>query len=164
MRGRIPKPVETKEVGGNAGKRKLPAEIDLPKVAGEPPAPRDFQGDRLDEWRRLVADLHEAGTLGRENGAAMEIYVRNLVRMREAEEHVLKHGVIVPAPRTGVPMHNPFLTVANAAAKVVKELAVELGLTPSSRGRVSKIGGKEGDPDDAFFGGAPETQGPARPH
>ena len=158
VRGRKPTPVELKLVGGNAGKRALADEASLPKVAGEPDMPPDFEGDLASEWARVVADLRAAGTLGREIGAAIEIYVRNLVRMRRAEEHVTRFGPIVPAPRTGVPMHNPHLAIANAAAASVARMVAELGLTPSSRGRVTKLGDDESDPSEAFFGGGAQPK------
>lgn len=100
--------------------------------------PADFEGELAIEWEAVIADLRRAGTLDRDNGAAIEIYVRNLVRMRVAERHLGEFGAIVPAPRTGVPMQNPYLAVANRAAEAVAKMAAELGLTPSSRGRVSK--------------------------
>ena len=109
-------------------------------IAGpaEPDMPADFAGELVAEWERVVADLRRNGVLDRDNGAAIEIYVRNLVRMREAERHVGEFGAIVPAPRTGVPMQNPYLAIANRAAETVAKMAAELGLTPSSRARVSK--------------------------
>ena len=164
VRGRKPKPVEIKLVEGNAGKRALPEEAALAKAAGEPEPPPDFRGEHLEEWARVVADLRAMGVLGRENGAVIEIYVRQLLRMREAEAHVAQWGVIVPAPRTGVPMHNPYLSVANAAAKETHRLAAELGLTPSARGRVTKVSDGEVDPTDAFFGGGPAEGGAKTAH
>ena len=44
---------------------------------------------------------------------------------------------------------NPYLAVANRAAKEVRSAAAELGLTPSSRGRVTKIKPPEKE-DDGF--------------
>ena len=56
--------------------------------------------------------------------------------MVAAELHVNEFGAIVAAPRTGVPMQNPHLSIATKAADTVSRVAAELGLTPSSRQRV----------------------------
>lgn len=148
MRGRKPVPAEMKLAGQGLGASMLEG-LDLPKVAGEPEMPPGFDAEHAAEWDAVIADLREAHTLSREIGATVEVYVRNLVRMRAAEAHVLEHGAIVPAPRTAVPMQNPYLAVANRAAKEVRSAAAELGLTPSSRGRVTKI--KAADPEDDGF-------------
>ena len=146
MRGRKPIPPEQKLAAYGLAID----ELDLPKVAGEPEMPPGFDAAHAAEWDAVVADLREAQTLSREIGATVEVYVRNLLRMRMAEGMVAEQGAIVFAPKTGVPMQNPYLAVANRAAKEVRSAAAELGLTPSSRGRVTKI--KAADPDDDGFG------------
>lgn len=142
MRGRKPMPPEQRlEAYG------LSADAaDIPKAPGEPDMPPGFDATHAAEWDAVINDLRAAHTLSREIGATVEVYVRNLIRMRQAEEHVAAHGAIVPAPRTGVPMQNPYLAVANRAAKEVRSAAAELGLTPSSRGRVSKV---KSEPEEA---------------
>ena len=163
------KPVEIKAVTANPGKRALPDVDQLAKVQGRPDPPADFGGRKdpggqlLAAWIELTDNLAAAGVLGRENGAACEIYCRNLIRMRAAEANVLEHGPIVAAPRTGVPMHNPYLAVANKAAELVAKVGGELGLTPAARGKVSKVGAGEEDPDEAFFGAPPKAAGAAKP-
>jgi P27 family predicted phage terminase small subunit len=134
MRGRKPKPTELKLVSGNPGKRKIEPRAD--SLGGVPKAPRFLSREARAEWNRLTADLAAMGVLGRENRATLAIYCQNWARMVAAEMHVNEHGPIVPAPRTGVPMHNPHLAVANRAAGIVAKLAAEFGLTPSSRTRV----------------------------
>ncbi|RVU17486.1 phage terminase small subunit P27 family [Methylobacterium oryzihabitans] len=151
MRGRKPIPVEHKLTTGNPGRRPLPAIEELAKVAGEPEMPPGFDAEHAAEWTVLADDLRAASTLSREIGAVMEIYVRNLVRMRKAERLVVERGPIVEAPRTGALMQNPALAVANRAAEAVAKMAAEMGLSPSSRGRVSKVDPGEVDPADAFF-------------
>lgn len=92
------------------------------------------------------------GMLGRENRAPLAIYCQNWARMIDAELHVAEHGVVVAAPRTGVPMHNPHLAIANKAAELVAKIAVEFGMTPSSRTRVSaRDDDKPADPAGSYF-------------
>ena len=49
---------------------------------------------------------------------------------------LLVTGPIIKA-RSGYPMLNPYLVVANAAMKQMTELLVEFGMSPSSRSRVA---------------------------
>jgi P27 family predicted phage terminase small subunit len=130
-----PKPAPLALTGGPG----LDGDVIPPSQPGEPDMPVDFDPEHAEEWRKVVDDLKAMNVLGRENGAAVELYVRNLVRMRRCEAHLAQHGPIVAAPRTGVPMQNPYLAIANRAAETVAKMAAELGLTPSARGRVRPL-------------------------
>lgn len=145
MKGRKPKPVEMQVVAGNPGKRALPAKRGVSAIGIE--CPPEIVGAEAVEWRRLSRELVSLGVLTLDMRAPMERWCVNYVRWRAAEAHVAKHGAIVAAPRTGVPMQNPHLSVANAAGLVLDRLAVEFGLTPSSRtrvgGKVPADGGKQ---------------------
>ncbi len=90
------------------------------------------------KWRELERELALIGTLGPENADALEMLCVQYARWKMAEAQVSKLGPIIRAPKTGVPMHNPYLPVANAAADRYLKLAAELGLTPAMRGRVTK--------------------------
>lgn len=96
-------------------------------------APAGFAGEYLTTWRATVAELEAVGTLDAAPADVVEVYVRNLVRMRAAEAHVAEHGSIVAAPRTGLPVENPHLSVANTAGRMVAKLAADLGLMKSRR-------------------------------
>ncbi|MBN8956894.1 MAG: P27 family phage terminase small subunit [Rhizobiales bacterium] len=92
-----------------------------------------------EKWRKVVAHMTAARTLGPENATAIEILCVQYARWKLSEAHVALHGPIVAAPRTGVPMHNPHVAVANAAADRVLKIEAELGLPPSTRDRVGKV-------------------------
>jgi P27 family predicted phage terminase small subunit len=140
MRGRKPKPAALKIAAGNPGKRPI---VSGPKaLKGRPVPPAHLTGEALAEWRRVVADLVRMGVLGRENRVSLAIYCQNWARMVEAERHVAEHGLMVAAPRTGVPMHNPYLSIAKASAATCSRIAAEFGLTPSSRQRVGAVAAK----------------------
>lgn len=141
MRGRKPKPIETKRAAGNPGKRKLQDGID--KVDGLPEAPDHLSELAREEWDRIVAQMTAMGTLGRENRAVLAIYCQNWGLLVTAENMVAVEGAVTKAPKTGVAMHNPWLTVARRASEIVARLAAELGLTPASRQRVAATGGKK---------------------
>lgn len=91
-----------------------------------------------EQWRIITVAMRRAGTLSEENIGQVEVYCVNYARWKLAEAMVAKLGPIVKAPKTGVPMHNPYLDVANKAAVMVNKTAADLGLPPSMRGRVTK--------------------------
>lgn len=91
-----------------------------------------------EQWGIITVAMRRAGTLSEENVGQVEVYCVNYARWKLAEAMVAKLGPIVKAPKTGVPMHNPYLAVANKAAEIVNKNAADLGLPPSMRGRVTK--------------------------
>ena len=80
-------------------------------------------------------------TIGPENGGQIEIYCTNYARWRLAEAHVAENGPVLKAKKTGVPMLNLYLPVANKAAEIVNKIAADLGLPPSMRARVTRAHG-----------------------
>ncbi len=134
MRGRKPKPTEVKRLTGNPGKRPLTGGV--ASAGGDPDMPDFLCPEAQEEWRRVLEDARPLGLLGRENRAVLALYCQAWARMTVAERHINEHGSVVPAPRTGVPMQNPHVSIARSAGDRVAKMAVEMGLTPSSRSRV----------------------------
>lgn len=58
---------------------------------------------------------------------------------REACEKARGAGLIVKSPNKGVPMQNPYLPIINRQAEIMMRAAGELGFTPISRSRLSKL-------------------------
>ncbi|WP_448192717.1 phage terminase small subunit P27 family [Azospirillum sp. sgz301742] len=98
-----------------------------------PAVPAYITGLARDEWKRVAAVLADRGDLGPETLGALEIYCINYGRWRDAEAHVAEHGAVVAAPKTGVPMHSPHLTVANRASEMCLKLAKALRITCDTR-------------------------------
>ena len=156
MRGRKPAPAQAKANIISGVFPRGPVELVEPnwreKIAGEEWGKRQSK-IASGRWREIVSAMRAMGTLGPENSSAIEIASTNYARWKLAEAHVAEHGPVVAAPRTGVPMQNPYLSIANSAAAIVIKLEAELGLPPSMRGRVTKSergGGKEKGPADGW--------------
>ena len=62
-------------------------------------------------------------------------------------KRVSSGGMVVRSP-SGYPMTNPYLSIATKALAACNKLWPELGLTPSSRSRVTTAG--SAGPDDPF--------------
>ena len=93
-----------------------------------PAAPAHLTEPQRAAWDEALDVLEAAGRAERVNLTQLEVYARAMVRMREAEKHVADYGVIVAAPRTGLPMRNPRLAIATEASAVVAKLSRELGI------------------------------------
>jgi len=106
--------------------------------SGEPVMPDDFDAEHARKWDEVLALLRARGSPIGEYGDVVRLYVISFVEARRARAHVREHGAIVPAPRTGIPTHNPYRKVAQEAELAVARLADVLGMTPTSRGRVSR--------------------------
>jgi P27 family predicted phage terminase small subunit len=72
------------------------------------------------------------------DGAALAIYCQAWARWIEAEQNLVRYGVVVKSP-SGFPMQSPFLTIANKAMEQMTRLLVEFGMSPSSRTRVTAV-------------------------
>lgn len=133
MRGRRPKPLELRLIGGNAGRRPLPKSV--PHTSGPPKTPAGLSTAEISEWNLVVGQMEAVGTISPDNAAVVEVYVRNICRMREAEQHLAEEGTVFPAAN-GILMASPWLKVSRESSAIVLKCAAELGLTPSARSRV----------------------------
>lgn len=143
MRGRKPLPIATRRLRG------MPIMPHVPEPANAIPAPpADLDGEALVEWNRITPQLLAAGLLTQLDLAAVLAYCQVFGRWRDAEQHVKRQGSIVKSP-SGYPMMNPHLSVANKALNQLRQLAGELGLSPSSRTRISTPPARDAE-QDAF--------------
>ncbi|AZY48848.1 phage terminase small subunit P27 family [Bordetella avium] len=151
--GRKPKPVAKKLAAGNPGKRALnndaPSYGEITNVF----APEWLQGHGRDLWEHLAPLLCREKILQATDIQNLEAYCAAYGRFREAEEDILKNGIVVAGPQ-GRPLKNPAATVANEALKQMATYGALLGLDPSSRQRLQgpKKAGK-GNPFAALLGG-----------
>jgi P27 family predicted phage terminase small subunit len=135
-RGRKPKPTVLKLLAGSRADRINPAEPVPGLVAPEPPDHLDRAA--LDEWKRLTPILMEMGILSKADGAALALYCDAYSRWLRARMDVLKRGSIVETA-AGTLKLNPHIYLINSSMRLMKELLVEFGCTPSARSRVSVV-------------------------
>lgn len=149
MAGRRPKPTALKKLSGNPGKRAINnAE---PKPSGIPDCPDHLDDDAKAEWRRISAELSALGLLTIIDRAALSAYCQSWSRWMKAEANIAKHGLVVKSPKSGYPIQNPFVTVANTALDSMRKFLVEFGMTPASRARLQVSPTSNADPFEAFM-------------
>lgn len=99
-----------------------------------PPTWLDAEG--LAEWHRVLPMLESAGVLSDADLVAVGHYCAAHSLAVFATKTYQAEGVMRPAKKGRVPRHHPMVKVAQDARAQVRQLARELGLTPSSRSAV----------------------------
>ena len=112
----------------------------------KPKPPPNLQPEAAAEWKRVVAELEFLDQLDRTDRAVCTLYVKAWQRYADAAAKVEELGLMVAAPRTKVPMQNPYLSIANKAHEQLIDALDALCLTPISRARLAKLRAK---PDTA---------------
>ena len=140
--GRKPKPTALKLLTGNLG-RLNPNEA-TPDLAQ--PTPPDFLNDHAKvEWGRIVGTLFRAGLMTELDRSVLAAYCqsygrwvqaeRALARMAEAQADFDQALTIVT--HNGTAMQNPLIGIANKAKADTVRYALQFGMTPSARSKVS---------------------------
>jgi P27 family predicted phage terminase small subunit len=159
QRGRKPKPTHLKLVTGTARKQRLnPAE---PRPDPALPDPPDFITEdpvALAEWKRAGEQLVRMGVVSDLDAAVLAAYASSYALWCSTETLLANMAANDPTTsgrmiRTtnGNIVQNPLVGVARRAKADTVRYAVELGLTPASRSRVSGEGGNSSDPASRFF-------------
>ena len=165
MRGRKPVPSRLKLIRGNTGHR--PAPPDEPQPAARiPKCPPHLDAEAKREWRRMARELDDLGILTVIDRAVFASYCQAWSTWRQALKLVHKVGMVVRAKERvtekpdgtitrqgGTPMLNPVYKLIDAEnAKMIKALT-EMGMSPSSRSRVSASDRRPAQPDgkERFF-------------
>jgi P27 family predicted phage terminase small subunit len=151
MRGRKPKPTAQRVLEGNPGKRGI--NHDEPQLPATPAevlqVPTELAGDEIAtrEWNRLAPKLYQAKQITDGDRSVFLLYCQEVSRAQRAQVKLIEHDDVVLGSKGG-PVKNPYYPIRKASVLAVQRLAAELGLTPSSRARVTR----ENDDDD--FGAA----------
>lgn len=143
MRGRKPKPTHLKLVAGNPGKRKLNPAEPIP-VRQLPNPPAELSDDAKVEWGRVSEELYRLGLLTGVDRAPLAAYCQAYGRWMQAERHIaamakndqLTGGLLIRTTN-GNAIQSPLVGIANKAMADMMRYAVEFGMTPSARARVS---------------------------
>ena len=152
MAGRKPIPTALKQLNGNPGKR--PLNRNEPRFSGTPTCPKHLSKAAKAEWKRISADLSAQGLLTNVDRAALAAYCAAYARWADAEENVQKFGAVIKSPKSGFPIQNPYVGIVGSALDHMRKFAVEFGMTPSSRSRISTSGdggSKDKDPFATFM-------------
>ena len=149
--GRKPKPTALRLVGGNAGKRKINKSEPKPELA-QPMPPAFLIDDAKVEWGRVCGSLYKVGLMTELDRGALAACCQAYGRWAEAERELALMNLTVTTSN-GNAIQNPLVGIANKAAADYVKYAVEFGMTPSARARVTaSTNDKQEDKYQEFFG------------
>lgn len=153
--GTKPKLKSVEEREGNPGKRTRKDGLQLsPNAPPEPDWSELFTDvERASDakwlWSRIVAELDGAGALALIDAAVLIDACVCWTRICQCERDIEEHGIWVDGERGA--QKNPSTTTANQYRTQLKFYVAELGLSPSSRTRLSGRGSTDGDEDDPWM-------------
>lgn len=151
MAGRRPKPTALRELEGNPGHR--PLNKREPRPGGAPRCPTHLDAAAKSEWRRISTELARIGLLTSVDRAGLAAYCTAYSRWVTAEESIQKFGLVIKSPKTGFPIPNPYVSIANTALDLMRKFLVEFGMTPASRSRIQVTATGDGDTFEQFMRG-----------
>lgn len=112
--------------------------------------PEFLHGYAREKWDYLAPRLYRLGLLTEFDGDALAAYCKAYHRWRKAEESVDEfekadprfHGLVIRTVNKGEKgggntIQNPLVGIANTAMREMNKIAIEFGLTPSARARIS---------------------------
>jgi P27 family predicted phage terminase small subunit len=145
-----PTPTQLKILRGNPGKQALNKLEPEPELLAELPEPPDFFNQpAIDEWWRIVEELHRLKMLTTFDVTALAAYCQSWGRWVEAERKIAvmrkvnaDSALLVKGSMSNV-VPNPLIKIARLAAQDMVRYAAEFGFTPAARSRIVLTGGKE---------------------
>ena len=134
--GTKPTPTALKKLRGNPGRRALPENEPTPAISKRvPSAPRHLSDNAKKYWKREAKKLHDAGILTEVDLMLFETMCVAMATGDEAMELVNDHGLVIKTTNGNV-IQSPALGIANRAYDRATKIALEFGMTPSSRTRL----------------------------
>ncbi len=138
IRGRKPKPLEQRQLEGNAGKRALPEPV---LVGGRPglgelAEPPDYLPDEAKAfWADTVMRLIDVGIVDRVDVPVLEQLATQYARIRQAQRVLAEDGHFVRGS-VGQLRPHPALKIEQDATTMFLKLAENYALTPIARTRL----------------------------
>ena len=150
-KGRKKTPTELKLIQGNPGKR--PINENEPKPGrSEYDAPVFLEVEAKEIWDEEAPRLIEIGILTEADRSMFGAYCQKRADWLYYTRKAKGSSEIVKSP-SGYPMQNPYISLANKAFEQMIKVAVEFGITPSSRSKVlvDDTGRRKPGKADAYF-------------
>ena len=134
--GRKPKPTAMKQLAGNPGKRRLNHNEPRPEPEA-PDQPEHLNDEASDTWGWLCKTLGDLRLLANSDVAIMTLYCESWAEYIKVRKDVEEYGFIMVSPKTGNPFVNPLVNIEASLRKQLHQCLSELGLSPTSRARLS---------------------------
>lgn len=135
MKGRKPTPTAVKQLHGNPGKRAINKREPKPKTAVKRPWGLG-QGEQRKFWDEHAPELERMQVLTGIDGAAFRLMAEHYAFAVQAAKELREGGELTVEGREG-PKKHPLMQVLRDNSQMFKSYAVEFGMTPSARARLT---------------------------
>jgi len=133
--GRKPKPTHLKLPEGEKNKDRINRNEPKPTPIA-PKCPKHLGKEAKKQWKLLAPELERIGLLTKIDGATFAAACQAYDRWVQAEKWIQKTGFFNKTPNGSVQI-SPALSIANRAMDQLRKFCSELGMTPTSRARIS---------------------------
>jgi len=152
--GRPPKPKAIKELQGTHRKsRDIHNGMEVAPVSSVPMPPEELPVEVHPVWYRVASQLQALKVLSTLDIDMLKAYCYQLYVMDLAQEK-LKEGYTIMMENKGggkYPVKSPWVSIYNEALAHAKNLAIQFGLTPSARTKIS-LGQTKEEKKNGFSG------------
>jgi|SRR4051812_18041836 P27 family predicted phage terminase small subunit len=162
-RGIKPAPTQLKLIKGTRDSRINKSEARI-SASGMPEPPEHLSPEARVEWDRVCPELYRAGLLTSIDRSMLGAYCSAYGRWQLAEMAMANyrakrenegdpyHGIVLGTTH-GNTVHNPLVAAVRTALLDMTRFCTDLGMTPSSRGRVTAAPppAESEDPADRYF-------------
>lgn len=145
--GPAPTPTHLRVVRGDR-KDRINTNEPKPDKSKDPKCPSYLSADAKKIWKRTAKQLKAMGLLFEADQDVLAAYANAVANYQHATVLVDQQGLLVEGRRDGW-VTNPAVRVQRDSATLIRMLASELGLTPSSRTRLKAEG--DSSDDDSFL-------------
>lgn len=155
MPGPPRKPTALKLVTGTHRKSRAVHNEVSPKIA-MPKPPRHLGKIAIEEWNRLIQELHDNGLMTNFDRAALAAYCDLWASYVEASDKMTGKDM-VSITAAGNLVENPYFSIKKRCLELMHKFLIEFGMTPAARTKISaplsKKPSEEDNPEEKkYFG------------
>mgnify|MGYP001565062072 CR=1 FL=1 len=150
--GRPPTPSPLKILRGETRPSRLNRTEPRP-TKGRPHMPADMSEAAKVIWRRVLHDYRATGVITPVDGYVLRVFCEAAARYAHASRLLDESGPLIRGARRGERVKSPLHQIVRDNADLVRAFGGELGLTPTSRTRLTGGGEPEPDPAEEFLHG-----------
>ena len=134
MKGRRPKPLALHALEGTFRKSRHGESL-IAINPTMPPMPDHLDAQAQTEWHRITAEMYAAGTLAKIDAQTIAAYCCTVSRWMTAELELQKTGLVIRTQSNEI-RANPYVKIAQDSLAMLRQFAIELGISPSARTRL----------------------------
>jgi|SRR5215471_1960785 len=140
--GRRKVPTALRILRGNPSGRRLPVDEPKPQAASPdfdtPPPELSGNAGAMAEWTRVVPLLRVCGIITNAERSALIALCVEWSRWLDAQQKIQSLGMLIKGNHDE-PIKNPYIRIARDSLTQCQRLWIELGLTPTSRTRLTPV-------------------------